>query len=40
VVWSRTLGNTTDITQLRVGNAYDTIRSRRSALVETYYEPA
>lgn len=36
VVWSRSLGNTTSITEIRVGSVIDTIRSRRNAFTETY----
>lgn len=36
VVWSRTLGNTTNITELRIGRVVDTIRSRRAQLAEQY----
>jgi len=36
VVWSRVLGNTTSITEIRVGSVIDTMRSRRNAFTESY----
>lgn len=35
-VWSRALGNTTTVTEVRVGKAVDTIRSRRADIPEEY----
>jgi hypothetical protein len=36
VIWSRTTGQFQTISQIRVGNKVDTIRSRRNELPETY----
>lgn len=35
-VWSRTLAVVQPVTEVRVGNVWDTIRSRRNAIPETY----
>jgi hypothetical protein len=35
-IWSRTYGTVNPVTSIRVGNKFDTVRSRRNKLPETY----